>query len=1016
MRKITTLLTLLLLCVVGAQAQVTASLVTGYGDPLTLAQFKALAGTSGRFAFVASSNTASSTAPRCDHWCGFTSTHNTTTLSEDYLFFLEASGDNYKVKRSSDGLYVNTSTSSTSFGTGGSEFKLVNRDPNDATKAVTGEQSISFEDPTNASNHYNANAVKYNTGLGAWTTYAVFGPFYIVTVNLRDIDESIIRTESYFVTDGTTVTAPDAFDNYYANGEYSVTVDGNDAVLNAYYVDATAPKNINIGYQTGVYYRWNNNKDNQENNAGSPFSSTSITGSQTSAWSYKWVSQETHPVLTLQVSGKTNNFDSSTNNFAVGQSGSSTWVFSVPEGYIITGWKVVGKTKSGTITLTTPSGKNVTFTTSAESTVEETGLISSSATFVLSGGNNQIIPTEFYATVKYVGEVKVTYVVSDAEGEVIRDEAQVLVGTTINGVPSNLQRAFCNYNGTPISVVADGSSVYSATVTYNLPFTVSNSFDEATWYNMTIRSNSHVFMGSTEPYYPASSASYAEKEQPEYRWAFMGNPYTGITVLNKAAGAGYTLTKDSINVVMREGTYSWTILERSNGFILKETGSATNYVNQNGGASGYLGFWNNTNGATDDGSTFRVTAAIDNYYELVEAEVIPFLMDSEMNPSSTIGKPFGLSQTAATSIVQTYMTQLNNQVFTLSEYEAITAAKNDGILYPTDGFYRIKNVSNNKYLRATKFAGMYDTGAITVDKSIDDASYDVATVIQVVTDANGHQRLISNNAYLGWVFYDSYGPVVTTNSNDKYVNWVLSGPGVTAINIPYAQATSGGYYDSAFYGLNGETVIGTTISNATTRWTLEPATSVSVKLNNIEGDHAYATFYAPFDVEFSGATAYTVTRGGDAVDGVGSQAVITAVEGTVPAGTPVVLIADEGTASCIATIKGTDAEALSAENILSGHYFAGTVAENSLVFGKANGVAGFYKYADYATVLGANRAFIAPEEAASVRALVFVDPTTGISSSLFNTEDGTAYDLQGRRVNNTSKGLYILNGKKVLVK
>lgn len=614
----------------------------------------------------------------------------------------------------------------------------------------------------------------------------------------------------------------------------------------------------------------------------------------------------------------------------------------------------------------------------------------------------------------------VNYVIVDGNGlEVARLDGQYAEAgdvLTAESLPSSIKRDFCTYTATDYNVV-EGENTFTATVTYSMPFEISTDFDNAHWYNMTIRTNRHVFMGSTEPYYPASSATYAQKEQGEYRWAFMGNPYKGITVLNKAAGADYTLTKDGINVVMREGSYSWSILKSNDGFILKETGSATNYVNQNGGEKGYLGFWNNALGATDDGSTFRVTDAIDNYYELVEAEVIPFLMDSEMNPSATIGKAFGLSQAAATSIVQTYLTQLNNQIFTLSEYEAIAAAKNDGILYPTDGFYRVRSVSNGKYIHVKS----YNQGDVIAELDESAATNDVSSVIEVRT-VDEKPYMLSNTGWFNWVYSTSNKGYVK-DKKDKYVHWLAVAPGVGAFAICYGngEGSYAGYLNYGYYtmqengtcvGSNGSSSAG---SATGAQWIFEPATSVTVKLNDIEGDHAYATFYAPFDVEFNGATAYTVTRGA-AVDGVGSEAVVTAIEGTVPAGTPVVLIADEGTAACVATIKGTGAETLTAENILSGHYFAGTVEENSLVFGKANGVAGFYKYNDYKTVLAANRAFIAPEEAASVRALVFVDPTTGISSSLFNTENGTTYDLSGRRVNNTSKGLYIQNGKKVLVK
>ena len=48
---------------------------------------------------------------------------------------------------------------------------------------------------------------------------------------------------------------------------------------------------------------------------------------------------------------------------------------------------------------------------------------------------------------------------------------------------------------------------------------------------------------------------------------------------------------------------------------------------------------------------------------------------------------------------------------------------------------------------------------------------------------------------------------------------------------------------------------------------------------------------------------------------------------------------------------------------------------------------------------------------------LFADGTTSIQSSIFNVQsDGVYYNLQGQRVDNPSKGLYIKNGKKVLIK
>lgn len=352
----------------GVWAQtVTATLMEGYGDPLTLNQFKALAGTTGRFGFVASSNTASATSPRCDHWCKFTSTHNTTTLDEDALFYLEASGDNYKVKRSSDGLYVNTSTSSTSFGEGGTAFNLVNRDANDATKAVTGDYSISFEDPSNSNMHYNANAVKYNNGAGAWTTYAVFGPIYKVTINCKNENDEVIMTKSCFAKDGTTVNAPE-IEGMVLQGNASVTVNGADATFDATYQD----NRITVLYSTS-------------------------TGTFTTTGNYvhEWNSTATNPQVTFAVSGGANNIASSTGYIYSGANG-CTYVLTAQNGYLITGYEIVGTAQAAAQTLTPAAGGSATeFSTEGTTTLRVTGLSVQSTSFTQSTPNNGIAITSF---------------------------------------------------------------------------------------------------------------------------------------------------------------------------------------------------------------------------------------------------------------------------------------------------------------------------------------------------------------------------------------------------------------------------------------------------------------------------------------------------------------------------------------------------------------------------------------------------------------------------------------------
>ena len=74
---------------------------------------------------------------------------------------------------------------------------------------------------------------------------------------------------------------------------------------------------------------------------------------------------------------------------------------------------------------------------------------------------------------------------------------------------------------------------------------------------------------------------------------------------------------------------------------------------------------------------------------------------------------------------------------------------------------------------------------------------------------------------------------------------------------------------------------------------------------------------------------------------------------------------------------------------------------------------GFYDWAG--TSLAANRAYIPAATAAGVRALLFDNTTTGVNAATLNNASQKVFDLQGRRVQKAQKGLYIVNGKKVVL-
>ena len=164
-----------------------------------------------------------------------------------------------------------------------------------------------------------------------------------------------------------------------------------------------------------------------------------------------------------------------------------------------------------------------------------------------------------------------------------------------------------------VEAITAETTVVNFTPEWGGLFEFSESFAKAKWYNMTIRTNYWVAMDDSEPYYPKSDK---DLENLNSYWAFKaveGEPLQ-VVIMNAAAGEGKSLSVDGDNVVMRDGECKWDIYSNSNGFVMRPVeGGENDWVNQNGGSSGPLGFWRSTGGRTDDGSTFRVKEAAPIY-------------------------------------------------------------------------------------------------------------------------------------------------------------------------------------------------------------------------------------------------------------------------------------------------------------------------------------------------------------------------------------------------------------------
>ena len=92
--------------------------------------------------------------------------------------------------------------------------------------------------------------------------------------------------------------------------------------------------------------------------------------------------------------------------------------------------------------------------------------------------------------------------------------------------------------------------------------------------------------------------------------------------------------------------------------------------------------------------------------------------------------------------------------------------------------------------------------------------------------------------------------------------------------------------------------------------------------------------------------------------------------------------------------------------------------KNYILANGASGV-GFYKASTTGANLAAHKAYLSTENAVTAREFLgFGEETTGVADVRGKIEDGICdfFDLQGRKVAQPTKGLYIVNGKKVIIK
>ena len=194
-----------------------------------------------------------------------------------------------------------------------------------------------------------------------------------------------------------------------------------------------------------------------------------------------------------------------------------------------------------------------------------------------------------------------------------------------------------------------------------------------------------------------------------------------------------------------------------------------------------------------------------------------------------------------------------------------------------------------------------------------------------------------------------------------------------------------------------------------------------IALSGTDGTHYFTTFSSDKAVEFVDATVYTV--------GVNENKLsLNEVKGNqVPANTGVLVQSNKTDAMYVyiesaPAIEGNLLRASVTEQTTTGADDTKEYKYYMLSYNKDNENLGFYwgENDGAAFTSKAGRAYLAVEktnEVAAVKGFSLSDMETGISQVCGSAaNNGVIYDLQGRRVERAVRGLYIMNGRKVMVK
>ena len=408
-----------------------------------------------------------------------------------------------------------------------------------------------------------------------------------------------------------------------------------------------------------------------------------------------------------------------------------------------------------------------------------------------------------------------------------------------------------------------------------------------------------------------------------------------------------------------------------------------------------------------------------NYYSVYESAIKPFV-DNVSNEYFHL-----VSEGAKKGVLNAsqYSDGAEHSYYTQDDITNMWSTLHTRVKMPLNTvYYRIKNNNTDNYINYGD-PSTWGKNLGLIAKTAD-SSYDLTNAFRFDPVKFGQTYklyLPSQDKYVGKQRTANQPfPLVESSKDATVFSLILEAPGVVYIVSTESSEDAGGVNEGVLHEAAEEWTVHGVVNwktgTANSQWTIEEAPDNITMISPAavsDGEDVFMTFGNNTGVALCPTGTVKVYQAYAAGESTVRLSEVESKE--IPAGAGVVLCAKKGTKQFF-TILSSTSETLDRNELVKGDGSTNVTSAYMLAYSNTDTDAKFYKLSDSGYVVPANKAYLPNTSGVRMLSLSF-DETTGLENvEVVDTLEGTAYDLQGRRVQKVQKGLYIVNGKKIFVK